>query len=161
MRHGLDARPGCGMNTRPLRFAMSKQEASSWLALALCGIGSVYLALRLFTGDGAGVDGDTARHASRGLIVFVVAWLLLRRRDATPLADERDRAIAARRMQAGYMALLLMLLVGATLLGLDGWRDAIASRPAAWLESMVMLMLLASLTVHSAVGVWHYVRDRV
>lgn len=161
MRHGLDARPGCGMNTRPLRFAMSKQEASSWLALAPCGIGSVYLPMRLFTGDGAGVDGDTARNASRGLIVFVVAWLLLRRRDATPLADERDRTIAARRMQAGDMALLLMLLLVATLLGLDGRRDAITARPAAWLESVVMLMLLASLTVHAAVGVWHYARDRV
>ncbi len=149
------------MSVRPLPFAMNKQEALSWLALVLAGIGSLYLALRLFTGDGAGVDGSTARTASRGLIVFFVVWLLMRRRDRTPLIDERDRVIAARRAEAGYAALCMMLLLVATVLGLDGWRDVVATRSAAWLESIVMLMLLVSLTVHAAVGVWHYLRDRL
>lgn len=149
------------MNARPLPFGMSKQEALSWLGLLLFGAGSLYLVLCLFSGDGVGIDNDTARTASRAGAVFFVVSMLIRRRDRTPLIDERDRVIAARRTEAGYAALCLTLLFVATLLGLEGWREAIVAHSAAWLESVVMLMLLASLTMHAAVGVWHYLRDRL
>ena len=143
--------------------SMSKQEKLAWLGLVLTLVGCVYLGVHLFLSDYLHISGpgtDTARHGSRALILFLVGYVLIKRNKDSVFADERDSQIKAKRLQAGYTSLALMLLLVATVLGLEGYADFIDSLTAAWMESFVMLMLLASFFISFSVGVFHYWRDR-
>ena len=143
--------------------SMSKQEKLAWLGLVLTLMGCIYLIARLFLSHYLQMDApdeQTARQASRVFMVFLLGYVLVKNRGGSPFEDERDRQILARRLQAGYTSLALMLVLVATVLGLDTYADSIASLTAAWMESFVMLMLLASFCIHFAVGVFHYWCDR-
>ncbi|MEL1263855.1 hypothetical protein AAD027_05630 [Pseudoxanthomonas putridarboris] len=141
---------------------MSKQEKLARLGLAVSLAGCFYLAVHLFPVSVLPIEGpdpDTASTAARLMILFLLAAYFIKRRDASPLADERDRSIEARRANAGYMSLALMIVVCATL-GLEGYDVFWRSRSPAWLGSGLMFLMFASLVIHSLVGVVHYWRDR-
>ena len=143
--------------------AMSKQEKLAWLGLVLTLLGCAYLVAHLFLSDYLQIEGpdvDTARHASRAMILFLVGYVLVKRNKDSVFVDERDNQIRSKRLQAGYMSLALMLLFVATVLGLEGYANFVESLTTAWMESFVMLMLFASLSISFSVGVFHYWRDR-
>ena len=143
--------------------SMSKQEKLAWLGLVLTLVGCAYLVARLFLSDYlqmGGPDAQTARHGARVFWVFLVGYVLLKRNKNSIFVDERDHRIKSKRLQAGYTSLALMLLFVATMQGLEADKGVVATRTAAWMESFVMLMLLASFSISFAVGVFHYWRDR-
>ena len=142
---------------------MSKQEKLAWLGLLLTLAGSIYLFMRLLLSEYLQVeapDVDTARHAWRAMILFLIGYVLAKRNKDSVFVDERDDQIKSKRLQAGYMSLALMLLFVATILGLEDYANFIDSLTTAWMESFVMLMLFASLSISFSVGVFHYWRDR-
>lgn len=143
--------------------SMSKQEKLAWLGLVLTLLGCVYLVAHLFLSEYLKIEGpgvDTARHGSRALILFLVGYVVIKRNKDSIFVDERDRQIKAKRLQAGYTSLALMLLFVATVLGLEEYTNFIDSLTTAWMESFVMLMLLASFSISFAVSVFYYWRDR-
>ena len=140
----------------------NKQERIAWLGLIVSLVACAYLATRLFQVNGLamGPDDDAARIVPRMMAVFLVGVYLIGRRDASPLADERDREIQAKRTHAAYFALALMLTVAGATLGMDAYRSFWESRSVGWLESGLMLMLVASIAVHASVGLFLYRKDR-
>ena len=138
----------------------NKQERIAWLGLIVSLVACAYLATHLFQANGLamGPDGYVARIVPRMMAVFLVGVYLIGRRDASPLADERDREIQAKRTHAAYFALALMLTVAGATLGMDAYRSFWESRSVGWLESG--LMLVASIAVHASVGLFLYRKDR-
>lgn len=53
-----------------------------------------------------------------------------------------------------------MLTVAGATLGMDAYRSFWESRSVGWLESGLMLMLVASIAVHASVGLFLYRKDR-
>jgi hypothetical protein len=144
------------------KVPLSKQEKIAWLGFSLSTVGCAYLMARLFGGDGllAGIDSDTARMVPRMMVVFLVGMHFIQRHDASPLADERDREIQAKRTAAAFVAMVLMLVVVAATMGLDAHAAFWGSRSTEWLESGVMAMLLGTMAVHTASGLFLYGKDR-
>ncbi|WP_213600749.1 hypothetical protein [Pseudoxanthomonas japonensis] len=144
------------------RVPLSKQEKIAWLGFSLSAMGFAYLVVRLWGGDAvlSGVDSETARMVPRVMAVFLVGMYFIKRHDASPLADERDRDIQAKRTTAAFGALVLMLVVVATTMGLDAYAEFWRSRSTEWLECGVMAMLLGTMAVHTASGLFMYGKDR-
>ena len=143
--------------------SMSKQEKLAWMGLVLTLVGCIYLGARLFLSDYLQIsepDVDTARQASRAFILFLVCYVMIKRNKESVFVDERDRQIKTKCLQAGYTSLALMLLLVATVLGLEDYAAFIDSLTTAWMESFVMLMLLASFFISFSVSAFHYWRDR-
>lgn len=140
----------------------SKQERIAWLALIVSLAACAYLGAHLVQANGRamGLDGDTARMVPRMMVVFLIGVYLVKRRDASPLADERDREIQAKGTRAAYATLALMMIVVAATLGMDAYQSFWKSRSVAWLESGLMLMLAASVAVHASVALFLYRKDR-
>ncbi len=62
--------------------SMSKQEKLAWLGLVVTLVACVHLGANLFLNgypQASGPDADTARHASRALILFLVGYVLVQR----------------------------------------------------------------------------------
>lgn len=142
---------------------MSKQEKLAWLALVIFSAASAYLGWRLFVADlvyGYSFGPKTAQRASYVFTFFLGGYYFIRRKDKSTFADERDRQIALKRLQAGYLSLALMLVFAVTVLGLESYKVFFHSLSRGWVEGVLMLMLMSSIAIHSGVGVVCYWRDR-
>ena len=139
--------------------SMSKQEKIAWVGFSVFSIAAIYLVWSLFFRQSP----QTSVHdAGDFFILFCVAYFVISRKDKTLLADERDRQIAAKSGSAGYLALVGMLFVTAKLLA-DWWGGAeefVRSLSMAWVDGFLLLLIVASLAIQSAVSVYYYWRDR-
>jgi hypothetical protein len=123
---------------------------------------AAFVSWMLFREPSVAVDQETLRKIPyRFFLLFWVVYYLINRKDKSIVSDERDRLIAARRVEAGYVSLALMMLFTATVAGLDSYRGFVLSRSPEWIEGYVVLLLMISISVSSAAGVMHYLRDRV
>lgn len=138
---------------------LGKQEKKAWVALAVFAVGAVYLVWSLFIRQSAQ---NSAHDAGEFFIAFWVIYYLVSRKDKTLVADERDRQIAAKSGSAGYLALAVMVFVVAKLVS-DWWGGAevfVHSLSMGWLDGFLMLLIVASLAIQSAVSVYYYWCDR-
>lgn len=139
--------------------SMSKQEKKAWVALAVFTVGALYLVWSLFF---RGSAQTSAHDAGDFFLLFWVVYYLVSRKDKALVVDERDRQIAAKSGSAGYFALALMVFAAAKLVA-DWWDGAevfVQSLSMGWVDGFLMLLLVASLAIQSAVSVYYYWRDR-
>jgi succinate dehydrogenase/fumarate reductase cytochrome b subunit len=142
---------------------MSKQEKLAWLALVIFAAASAYLGWRLFVADliyGHSFGQKTAQRASYAFFSFLVGYYFIKRKDNSAFVDERDKQIALKRIEAGYLSLGLMLVFAVTVVGLESYEVFFNSLSPSWVEGLLMLMLMSSVAIHSMVGVVCYWRDR-
>ena len=138
---------------------MSKKEKTAWVALAVFAVGTLYLVWSLFFR----VSAQTSAHdAGEFFIMFLAIYYLVSRKDKTVVTDERDRQIVGKSRSAGYLSLVLMVLASAKLVA-DWWGGAetfVRSLSTEWVDGFLMLLIVASLAIQSAVSVYYYSRDR-
>ena len=138
---------------------MSKQEKKAWVALTVFSVGAVYLVWSLFFRLAAQM---VVHDAGEFFILFWVIYYLVSRKDKALVADERDRQIAAKSGSAGYFALALMVFAVAKFVA-DWWIGAevfLHSLSVEWVDGFLMLLIVASLAIQSAVSAYYYWRDR-
>lgn len=142
------------MKGREMLAAMNRHEKTAWLVLAAFGLSAGLVGWRLFFSNG-GLEKNVGYQA---WLLFWVGYFFFIRKDRTLVADERDRIIQAQGMRVGYIALMLMLVVVSVLA--EGYGDFVASRTGYWLGNFLVWLICISLSLHAAVIVWHYWRDR-
>lgn len=136
--------------------AMSRNEKMAWLLLVVSGVSVVQIGWRLFSTAGA-MEKSTGYYF---WYLFWVGYFLFIRKDKTLPMDERDRVIQAQGGRAGYVALMLMLLVVSVLVDTGGYRDFVASCTGYWLAEFLLWLIFLSVGLQAMVMVWHYWRDR-
>lgn len=134
--------------------AMNRHEKTAWLLLAAFSLAAGLLGWKLFFAN----DGLEPEVIGPAWWLFVIGYFFFIRKDNTVAADERDQVIQARGVRAGYAALMLMLMVVSVLA--EGFGDFVASRTGDWLGSFLVWLVCISMSLHAAVMVWHYWRDR-
>ncbi len=142
------------VNGREMFAAMSRQEKTAWLLLAAFGLSAGLVGWRLFFSDAA-LEKNVVYPA---WYLFWTGYFFFIRKDRTVAADERDRIIQAHGVRAGYTALALMLVVVSVLA--EGYGEFVASRTGYWLANFLVWLVCLSVSLHAAVMVWHYWRDR-
>ena len=150
---------GDGMEERRMKAggmfaAMNRHEKMAWLLLAAFGLAAGLLGWTLFFAD----DGPETKVTGPAWWLFLIGYVFVVRKDRTVAADERDQAIQAHGVRAGYTALALMLVVVSVLA--EGYGDVVASRTGYWLGNFLVWLVCLSVGLHAAVMVWHYGRDR-
>lgn len=144
--------------------SMSKQEKATILGWLVFLFGTGYLIWHLFFSDGVletGVISEDVRDwAYRLFWLYLAGFVLINYRDRTLEEDERDRQIVAKAFKAGYVALLLFLLLAAAVVGMDSYQPFVKSRSSAWLEVFFLLCMVSSLLVHASTRGFCYWRDR-
>lgn len=143
---------------------MSKQEKIGLVMLAVALTGAVYLAWELFLAPGAaaseGALGGMRDNVAKLFAVLLLGATAIQKYGNGPLEDERDRQIKAAGMEAGYFALILMVLVSGTLIRATGFADYLRLRPHGWLELYLLLCIAVSVAVNGAVRTYRYWCDR-
>lgn len=142
------------MKAGEMLAAMNRHEKTAWLLLAASGLAAGLLGWTLFFGD----DGPETKVIGPAWWLFLVGYVFFIRRDRTLAVDERDQAIQAHGARAGYAALMLMLVVASVVV--EGFGGFVASRTGHWLGNFLFWLVCISMSVHAAVMVWHYGRDR-
>ncbi len=142
---------------------MNTHESYAWFRFAATGMAFAYLSWRLFFADadvGHATWDETRGIMSILLQAFVLVMVILTRPGKGVVADERDRAISASAAKAALIALSLIVLVSAMVVGTKGHADLLTSRPGGWFEHYLIACLALAWWVESAVCVFHHRRDR-
>jgi hypothetical protein len=142
------------MKAGEMLAAMNRHEKTAWLLLAASGLAAGLLGWTLFFAD----DGPETKVIGPAWWLFLVGYVFFIRRDRTLAADERDKAIQAHGARAGYAALMLMLVVASVVV--EGFGGFVASRTGHWLGNFLFWLVCILMSLHAAVMVWHYGRDR-
>lgn len=142
---------------------MNKHESYAWFRVLFIGTACAWLCWRLFFADANG-DADfwdrTRETTSIAIYAFLFAMAMFTRPGKGVVADERDRAISAIAAKSALVALSLVLLVSAMIIGSEGHADLLSARSNGWFEHYLLACLMLGWWVESAVCVFHHWRDR-
>jgi hypothetical protein len=142
---------------------MNKQEKFAWIRLGITASAFVFLCWKLFVASApVGADGwdETQSNLSILLYALLFAAFVLTRPGKCVVEDERDRAICAFAARAALAALSLIVVVSATIIGIEDYADMLTTHPGEWFEHYLFACLALAWWVESAVCVFHHWRDR-
>ena len=142
---------------------MNKHETYAWFRVVFIGTAFAWLCWRLFFADetaGNGVWDRTREMASIAAYALVFAMAVFTRPGKGVVADERDRTISALAAKYALVALSLVVLVSASIIGTRTHADLLVDRSGGWFEHYLIACLALAWWVESAVCVFHHWRDR-
>lgn len=142
---------------------MNTDEKWAWLRFGMTASAFAYLCWKLFLVDSpleVTAWEEVRDNLGNIILVFVFAAIVLIRPGKGVVADERDRAISLLAARTAMVALSLIVLVSATIIGMDGYADLTKTRSGRWFEHYLMACLALAWVIESAVCVFHHWRDR-
>ncbi len=144
-------------------IGMNKHEAYAWFRVVFIGTACVWLCWRLFFADatgGADIWDRNREAVSIAFYAFLFAMAVFTRPGKGVVADERDQAISALAARSALVALSLLVIVSATIIGTEGHADLLTTRSNGWFEHYLIACLMLGWWVESAVCSFHHWRDR-
>lgn len=142
---------------------MNKQERYAWIRFGVMGGALAYLCLKLFLADDS-IAPEGWNETRDMLSILFYALLLVAAVVARPgkgvVADERDKAISASAAKNALVALTLVVLVSAMIIGTEGHSALLTRHPGAWFEHYLIACLAFAWWVESAACAFQHWRDR-
>jgi uncharacterized membrane protein len=142
---------------------MNRQEKWAWIRSAFTASALVFLCWNLFFLDAPDSVNDwkmVEETISTLFFAMLLAFGLLIRPGQGVIEDERDRAISAMAGRAALVALSLIVLVSATIIGSKSHTGLLATLSGAWVEQYLIACLALAWWIEASVCAFHHWRDR-